>query len=60
MRRLRIAAPAQLSLILPTGQVPGGLELWAGLPDATREQVLVLLARLIARSVIADDREANR
>jgi hypothetical protein len=27
------------------------------LPDAARQQVLVLLARLIARGVIADDHE---
>jgi hypothetical protein len=60
MRRLRIAAPVQLSLIPPSGGAPGGLELWAALPRPTREQVLVLLARLIARSVIADDQEASR
>jgi len=57
MRRLRIAAPVQLSLTLPTDQTRGGLELWALLPDAAREQVLVLLARLITRGVIADDQE---
>ena len=53
MRRLRIAAPSQLTL--SSGEVPRGLQLWIALPDAAREQVLVLLARLIARGVIADD-----
>jgi hypothetical protein len=52
MRRLRIAAPVQLSLTLPTDQTRSGLELWALLPSVTREQVLVLLARLIARGVV--------
>jgi len=37
MRRLRIAAPVQLSLTLPTDQTRGGLELWALLLDAVRE-----------------------
>jgi hypothetical protein len=35
--------------------VPRGLQLWIALPDAAREQVLVLLALLITRGVIADD-----
>jgi hypothetical protein len=61
MRRLRIAAPAQLSLTLSLGGVPRGPQLWTALPDAAREQVLVLLARLIARGVIADeDQELTR
>jgi hypothetical protein len=55
MRRLRIAAPVQLSLTLPTDQARSGLELWALLPSVTREQVLVLLARLIARGVIGEE-----
>jgi hypothetical protein len=60
MRRLRIAAPSQLSLTLSSGEVPRG-QLWIALPDAAREQVLVLLARLIARGVIADeDQEPTR
>jgi hypothetical protein len=61
MRRLRIAAPVQLPLTLSSGEVPRGLQLWSALPDAVREQVLVLLARLIARGVIVDDpREPSR
>jgi hypothetical protein len=58
MRRLRIAAPVQLSLIAPTGEAPSRAELWALLPQAAREQVL--LARLIARGVLVDDQEASR
>jgi hypothetical protein len=54
MRRLRIAAPSQLSLTLSSSRVPHGPQVWALLPDAARQQVLVLLARLIARGVIAD------
>jgi hypothetical protein len=55
MRRLSIAAPVQLSLTLSSSAVPRGPQVWALLPDAARQQVLVLLARLIARGVIADD-----
>jgi hypothetical protein len=55
MRRLRIAAPLQLSLTLSLSEVPRGPQVWALLPDAARQQVLVLLARLIARGVIAGD-----
>jgi hypothetical protein len=60
MRRLRIAAPSQLSLTLSSSQVPRGPQVWALLPDAARQQVLVLLARLIARGVIADQEEPTR
>jgi hypothetical protein len=60
MRRLRIAAPVQLSLIAPTGEARSRAELWALLPQAAREQVLVLLARLIARGVLVDDQEVSR
>jgi hypothetical protein len=34
---------------------PGASERWNGLPDDVRRQVLTLLARLIARGVVADD-----
>jgi hypothetical protein len=45
------AVPVQLALPLPDG---GGPDLrWQELPEATRVQVLALLARLIARSVLA-------
>ena len=51
MRRLRIAAPIQLPLDLD-GVAPKPAERWSSLPETTRESVLVLLARLIARGVI--------
>jgi hypothetical protein len=31
------------------------IDRWWGLPEATREQILALLARLIARCVLVDD-----
>jgi hypothetical protein len=44
------AVPVQLALPLPDA----GPDLrWQELPEATRVQVLALLARLIARSVLA-------
>jgi hypothetical protein len=33
----------------------GASERWNGLPDDVRRQVLTLLARLIARGVVAED-----
>ena len=39
---------------------PGGDELWAGLPDDTRAQLLSLFARLIARSVIVEEQEKSK
>lgn len=59
MRRLRIAgAAAQLSLTLPVAddELCGEL-LWAGLPDVAQAQLLSLLARLIARTVIIEEVE---
>lgn len=46
--------PSQLSLDVAPPDDPD-LERWSGLPDGAREQVLVLLARLIARELLADD-----
>ena len=51
MRRLRIAAPTQLSLYLD-GVAPTPSQQWSMLPETARERVLVLLARLIARGVL--------
>lgn len=53
MRSLSIAMPAQLSLDVDAAQ-EGAAERWSSLPAATREQLLVLLARLIARELVAD------
>jgi hypothetical protein len=49
---MRLAAvPVQLALPLPDAADPD--QRWQELPEATRVQVLGLLARLIARSVLA-------
>ncbi len=50
MRALRIAPACQLALF-GSPAVPGGL--WEGLPDHARAEVLALLARIIARGVLA-------
>jgi hypothetical protein len=53
MRALRIAPARQLALF--AGQdAPGGGH-WDGLPERARAEVLVLLARIIARGVLASD-----
>lgn len=50
MRVLRIAPARQLSLF--TGQADSHGR-WDGLPEQARAEVLVLLARIIARGVLA-------
>ena len=57
MRALRVATPCQMSLQLVSDH--GASERWHGLPDDVRRQVLTLLARLIARGVVADDDPAG-
>ena len=52
MRALRVATPCQMSLQLVSD--PGAPERWHGLPEDVRRQVLTLLARLIARGVVAE------
>jgi hypothetical protein len=53
-RRLRAAPPVQLELV--SGREGAGPEVvWASLPEHAREQVLVLLARLIDTGAIAED-----
>jgi hypothetical protein len=52
VRELRIAAPRQLCLGWEQEAVEGQ---WEQLPEATRAGVLSLLARLIARAVVAED-----
>ena len=49
MRTLRIARPAQMAC---TGLPARHREVWAGLPEAARQQALALLARMIARGVL--------
>jgi hypothetical protein len=55
---MRLAAvPVQLALPMPDTADPD--QRWQELPEATRMQVLVLLARLIARSVLAGQECGN-
>ncbi len=54
MRRLRIAAPAQLRLDI--ADCPStAVERWWGLPEDARELVVRLLARMIEASVVVLD-----
>jgi hypothetical protein len=53
LRGLRIAEPTQLCLRWDNEECLG--ERWERLPEATRVAVLALLARLIARGVLAED-----
>ena len=59
MRVLRVAAapvqPALPDLDLLDGGSAEPIDRWWGLPEATREGILALLARLIARCVLVDD-----
>ena len=55
MRVLRIAPARQLALF--TGQADSHGR-WDGLPEQARAEALVLLARIIARGVLAGDAEA--
>ena len=52
MRGLRIAAATQLRLPWEPECVGGR---WEQLPERTRAQVLTLLARMIAKGVLAED-----
>ncbi len=53
MRVLRIAPARQLALFAGRPGPEAGY--WDGLPDQARAQVLVLLARIITRGVLAGD-----
>ena len=53
MRALRIAPARQLALF--AGQPGPAAGHWDGLPEQVRAEVLVLLARMIARGVVAGD-----
>jgi hypothetical protein len=52
LRGLRVAAPTQLCL---TWEEEAAAGCWEQLPDTTRAAVLSLLARLIAKGVLAED-----
>jgi len=54
LRRLRIAAPIQLSLGLPEmASTPP--QRWSSLPEAAQREVLALLARMITAGVVAEE-----
>ena len=53
MRAMTIAAEGQFAL--PIEGTGACADRWAGLPEQARAQVLVLLARLIARGVLIAD-----
>ncbi len=58
MRRLRLAAPAQLALDMPGHVItPAEPERWWSLPDEAQETVICVLARMIASGVIDDAEE---
>jgi hypothetical protein len=53
-RRLRLASPTQLELV-SAGERPRPEVVWASLPERSREQVLLLLARLIDSGAVEED-----
>jgi hypothetical protein len=53
LRALRVAAET-VQLALPDPALTDSLDRWWDLPDATRAQVLSLLAGLIARGVLVE------
>lgn len=59
MRALRIAAPVQLGLDLPGAALSLPGERWLALPEGRRGEVLVLLARLIARGVVIEEDQGD-
>ena len=56
LRRLRIAAPAQLRLGIPEYALDP-VERWWALPEVARESVLQTLARMITAGVVETDEE---
>lgn len=54
MRRLRIAAPTQLALVMP-GAASSPVQRWLSLPDSAQSEALSLLARMIADGVVDDE-----
>jgi hypothetical protein len=57
LRRLRISGAVQLSMSVSADAAElCGDELWAGLPDETQVRLLSLFARLIARTVVVEEK----
>jgi hypothetical protein len=54
LRKLRLAAPAQLSLGIP-GLMTTPLERWWSLPQHAQETVVAILARMITEGVIDEE-----
>lgn len=57
LRALRIADPVQLRLQAGLVEPPG--EVWPLLSEPAREETVAVLARLIARGIVADDGEVG-
>lgn len=58
MRKVRIAAPAQLALVMPeAASTP--LDRWRSLPERSQATVLSLLVRMIADGVLDDVEEVG-
>jgi hypothetical protein len=53
LRRLRIAAPAQLTMGIP-GLVITPVDRWWLLPESAQEAVVCILARMIADGVVEE------
>jgi hypothetical protein len=56
LRKIRLAAPTQLTLVIP-GLALSPQQRWSSLPDATQAAVLSMLARMIASGVFDADEE---
>lgn len=54
MRRLRLAAPTQLALVIP-GLASTPAQRWFALPDHAQATALSLLARMIANGVVEEE-----
>lgn len=54
MRKVRIAAPAQLALVMPEAAATP-LDRWRSLPERSQATVLSLLARMIADGVLDEE-----
>jgi hypothetical protein len=54
LRRLRLAAPTQLALVIP-GLASTPAQRWSGLPDHAQSTALSLLARMIANGVVTEE-----
>jgi hypothetical protein len=53
LRRLRIAAPIQLALVMPEA-ASNPAQRWSSLPETAQATALSLLARMITRGVVDD------